>query len=241
MKKILTLAAALLVFGATASMAQGLNLHWNECGAGGGATTLNFNCASNSGAAYTMIASVFPAGPMAHFAAATAVIDVTVQGASLPQWWQTATGQCRQNAISMSFDPANNTSSCGDLWGGSLNVGVFAIQQALGGPLHGPNTFRVNGVGAIPAGSEIPVAPGSELWLCRVTIARAATTTCTGCTTPYSVVFNQCDMLSPDEPKSSIVTVGDNFCIGNPTGFAFCPGATPAVNRTWGAVKSLYR
>lgn len=50
MKKVLTLAAALLVFGASASMAQGLNLYWNNCAFSGvGLTNLATNCASNTG------------------------------------------------------------------------------------------------------------------------------------------------------------------------------------------------
>lgn len=236
MKKVLTLAAALLVFGASTSMAQGLNLHWNDCGVGGGATTMAFNCASNAGAPYTLIASVFPQAPMTQFAAATAVIDIGVQGGTLPQWWQTNSGQCRANAIAMSFDPSNNLSSCLDIWGGNPNLQVTAVQQGV----NGPDRVRLNGVAAIPAGSEIPLAAGDELWLCRVTIGRAATLTCAGCALGASIVLNEVSIQSPSEPKQVITNQAGNYCVGNTAGIAFCPGATPTLNKTWGALKGLY-
>ena len=236
MKKILTLAAALLAFGATASMAQGLNLSFGDCGTLG-TQTVAVNCNSNSGVLILMHASVFPAVPMNTFAAATTVIDVRVGGGVLPPWWQTNTGQCRANSIAMSYDPTNNPGGCPDIWGGNPNLQVTAIQQGV----NGPDRVRINGVAAIPAGSEIPLATGTELWVCRVSINKTNTLTCAGCSLPATIVLNEIAMQDPNQPQQRITNPGDNYCVGLSGGAASCPGATPTENRTWGAVKNMYR
>jgi len=236
MKKILTLAAALLVV-ASASMAQGLNLSFTDCGPAG-LTTVVVNCNSNAGVVIAVNASAYLSAPMAQFAAATAIIDVRAGGVGgLPPWWQTRAGQCRANAVGMSFDPNVNATSCADLWQGNPNLQVTDVQQGLNGPDH----VRFIGVAAIPAGSEIAIEPGSELWVCRLTINKANTLTCAGCALPSSMVLNELYLQDPSAPAQKITNPADNYCVGLSGGAASCPGATPATNRTWGAVKNLYR
>jgi hypothetical protein len=238
MKKVLTLAVALLAFGASTCLAQGLDMHWNDCSGGAFTnTTPALNCNSNGGVALTLVCSVTPGTAIGQFAAATAVVDIMVgaPGSSLPLWWQTASGQCRANAISMSFDPNNSSGACDNVWGGNPNLQVTAIQQGL----HGSNSIRVNGVAALPAGSEIPIGAGAELYLCNVKITKGNTLTCAGCTTPAQVVFNECKMQSPSAPDQVVSNEGGKYCQSVAGGI--CPGGTPAQNKTWGSVKSLYR
>jgi len=237
MKKILTLAAALVVLGASTSMAQGLNLYWGNCGLGGGTTAATFACNTNTGLRFTVNASVFPAAPMNQFASASAIIDVSVSGGVLPPWWQTNTGQCRAGYVTISFSPGDNLTDCGDIWGFQTIVQVSAMQQGV----NGPDRVRINGLAAIPAGNEIPLATGSELWLCKVDILRNNTVACVGCSQPATIVFNETKLLSPSEPQQVITNPADNYCVGWNGGVVSCPGATPTENRTWGAVKNLYR
>jgi hypothetical protein len=187
-----------------------------------------------------MHASVVVPTAMPTFASATAVIDIHVDDVGLPAWWMTDAGQCRANSISMSFDPANNATSCGDLWAGNPNLQVTAIQQGL----HGANSVRVNGVAALPAGSEISVpANNAELWVCRIQINRANTLACTaGCTSGACIVLNQIDMLDPNNPKISVTNEATRqYVTWTAAGGLNCPLGTPTVNRSWGSVKSLYR
>jgi len=239
MKKVLTLAAALLVFGASASMAQGLNLHWNNCYASGvGLTNLATSCASSTGL-MTMVASVYPPA-MPSFAATNTVVDFQVADPGLPVYWQTLAGQCRQNAIAISYDPNNNASDCPDLWQGAVNLQVSQVQNGV----NGPNRVRIIGVAAVPAGSELNVPAGSEQWVCRVTVSRANTIgACnTGCSLPVTIVLNEMYMQQPGGlPAYRITNPADNYCVGLNGGNAQCPGATPTQNTTWGAVKGLYR
>lgn len=246
MKKILTLAATLMVFAASSASAAGLSLAWTNClGSGLGTTGLTFACNSNTGG-QAFIASVAVPANMDMFTASSAIFDITVDAATLPAWWQVTTGQCRANAITVSFDPAilGNFSACPDLWAGSLNLSVFQAQPGL----HGPNSLRLNSGAAIPAGQEIAVvADGTELTVCRVNINRtksAGATGCAGCATGACIVFNEAKVQQPaglgDYTITNAMAPASNFITWQ-AGHSQCPLVTPSQNRTWGAVKNLYR
>jgi hypothetical protein len=243
MKKVITLAAMLVTLGASSAFAQaGLNLNWDECIAGGGSLDKVFACNTNTGAAFVLSCSVIVPSAMPQFSAATAVVDIHVDAVSTTPWWLTDATQCRANSISMSFDPPNNATSCADLWATNPNLQVTAIQQNL----HGTNSIRVNGVSALPAGSEISVPlDNAELWVCRVQVNRAATVgACnSGCSSGACIVLNEVKMQQPGGVPDIIVTnaATRQFVTWQGGGATNCPVNTPALNRTWGAVKGLYR
>lgn len=242
MKKIVTLTAALLAFSATLALAAGgLNLHFGGCAADGGATTSTFACGVNTGQEVLYASVVLPAN-MPRFLGTTALIDVTVEAPSLPDWWLTASGQCRANSIGMSFDPLTIGTACDGIWGTTSNLAVFQLQQNL----HGPNTFRLNGGAAVQAGQEIAlVADGTtELNVCRVVITHAKTTgvdACAGCSSGACIVLQECYLQQPaGQPLYRLTTPISNVVTFN-NGTLDCMGATPTQNKTWGAVKGMYR
>jgi hypothetical protein len=240
MKKILTLAAALIVLGASTAMAAGgLNLFYSGCSADGNVATATFTCTVNTGNNQMTAAVVVPTD-IPNFVAASCIIDVTVTGATLPAWWQTAAGQCRANQVSMSFDPSViATANCADIWGGAPPLPVFAVQQGL----HGPNTVRFNGGAALVAPN--PLSTDAELVVAKLTVGHTksvGTGSCAGCTAGACFVFNESKLNQPAGFGDYTVTApaAGNFCTLN-GGAPICPQATPTQNRTWGAVKSLYR
>lgn len=245
MKKVITLVATLLALGASSAMAQGLNLYWSNC-SDGGATSQTFACSTNSGAAFVMVMTAVLPTDMTDFLGTTAVVDVRVGDAALPDWWQAAAGGCRANAIGMSFDPNSNTSNCGtDVWGGVNPTTVFTVQ-----PLRNwPNDVRLNGAGALV--TTIPLAAdGTEYYIGRITISRTKSTgtgSCAGCLLPACIVFNESKFQTPGGANDVLITneatnqwVTWNGPWPDPSPF-LCPDGTPAMNRTWGAVKNLYR
>lgn len=237
MKKLAVLATVLLAFAASPAWAQGgLNLSFSDCGTFG-VSMVAVNCATNTGSTLFIHASVFPAAAMTKFASATCTIDIKIGGGSLPPWWQTLSGQCRANSIGMSFDPLNNNTNCPGIWGGNPNVPVVTIQQGAGGP----DYVRLNGVAALFAGSEVPLEAGTEQWVCRVTINKANTLTCSGCALPATIVLSEVSLQGPPDPTQRITAPAYNSCIGLKGGLAFCPGVVPVQNRTWGMVKSAYK
>ncbi len=241
MKKIVTLTAAALALSASMAFAAGgLNLLYNGCSLDGGATSATFACDVNTGAELLYASVILPAD-MPQFLGTTAIVDVTVEAAALPDWWLTASGQCRANAISMSFDPSVLTTNCWNIWHDNPNLSVFTVQQFL----HGPNTLRLNGGAAVPAGSEIALtADGAELNVCRITVNHTNTvgaTACAGCTDGACLVLEECYLQQPaGMPLYRLTTPISNAVTFN-NGTLDCQGATPTHNRTWGAVKGLYR
>lgn len=242
MKKIVTLTAAMLALSATfAFAAGGLNLHFGGCAADGGASSSTFACNTNSGSEVLFASVVLPAD-MPLFLGTTALIDVTVEAPTLPDWWQTAVGQCRANAIGMSFDPLTLGTACDAIWGTTPNLAVFQLQQYL----HAPNMVRLNGGAAVQAGQELAlVADGTtELNVARVVITHAKSTgvgACTGCEVGACIVLQECYLQQPaGNPLYRLTTPISNVVTFNGAS-PLCAGATPTQNRTWGAVKGLYR
>lgn len=250
MKKLLVLAVGLLAMASTAHAQAGLNLNWNGCVGDGRVTGASFLCNTNTGATFGAFASIVLPTDLTAFAATTAIVDVGFTGATIPAWWQTGTGQCRAGSVSFSADPNTITNGgaggCLDIWGGSAQVlGVFQPQPSV----HGlPNELRLNGGAAIPAGTEIAwAADGTEFVVAKFTINRAKTTgtgSCAGCTTGACLTLNECFVQQPNPLPGYRVTnaasANSNF-ITFQSGAPACPSATPSQNRTWGAVKNLYR
>jgi len=242
MKKIVTFVAALMTFGASASMAAGgLNLFWNGC-SDGGVSTQTFACDANTGSAFTLYASLILPQDMPFFAATSVIIDIRFSSPSIPAWWQTLNGQCSANRISESYDSANFVTNCPDIWQGQVNLSVFQAQQGV----FAANSLRLNGGAAVPAGNEIDhIADGTEWVVCKVSIGRAKTVgtgSCAGCNIGTCIVLNECKSQEPGDYGDCTITqpAVSNFAtwqVGGPS----CPAATPAQSRTWGAVKNLYR
>lgn len=244
MKRIAMLTIALLATSASLALAAGgLNLYYNGCSTDvGAATSATFACDVNTGS-NVLYASVIVPSDMPEFLGTTAIVDVTVDAPSLPSWWQTQLGGCRQSAVSMSFDPnVVATNTCADIWAGTPNLSVFQAQPFL----HGPNTIRLNGGAAVTVGQEISVvADGStELTVARITINHSATTgtgACAGCSAGACIVLSECYMQqTPPLPQYRLTTPISNVVTFN-NGSQSCAGIVPTQNRTWGAVKNLYR
>ncbi|MCC6349324.1 MAG: hypothetical protein IT347_06995 [Candidatus Eisenbacteria bacterium] len=242
MKKTAILTLAMLALGASlASAAGGLYLHFNGCTLDGGTSSATFACDVNTGSEVLFASVVIPEN-MPMFTATSAIVDATVDAAALPDWWLTAPGQCRANAVTMSFDPSLLATACGDIWQGSINLSVFQAQQFL----HGPNTVRFNGGAAIPAGSEISlVADGTtELNVSRLNISHTKSTgagSCAGCNVGVCLTLQECYLQQPAGFPVYRVTTPVNAVVALNSSPVQCQGATPTRNRTWGAVKGLYR
>jgi hypothetical protein len=236
------IAVLLLAAAAPAAWAQaGINLFWNDCSETG-ATLQTFACDDNAGYLVLYVSVVSPQD-LPQLAAVEVTLRMRVATGTVPDWWLTGAGQCRQGAISCSFDPAENASSCADIWQGTPNASVFSI---LPGD-HWQNALLFRGAAAVQAGSELNVvADGSELEVCRLVIQREKSTGaagCAGCEIEACLAVNECRLLQAgglgnvtlEDPAASnwVVWQGD---AGVP-----CPQSVPTLNRSWGAVKGMYR
>lgn len=249
MKKVLTLTAALLALCTSLCLASGLNFSITsnatlaDCWAGLPSSSATFACNSNTGTAFACVGSVIPAVDVNHFISASVVVDIQVSGAVLPAWWQTQSGQCRQAAISLSFDPSVLGASCPPIW----LTNPTPIQTVQNG-VNGPNRVRVLGIAAVlPADEQVVAADGTEYAVFKLNISRAKTigaAPCAGCNTGAAIVLNEIKLGQPAGAPGGdtrVTNQADNYCNTMQAAAPVCPGATPTHNRTWGAVKSLYR
>jgi hypothetical protein len=242
MKKAMTLAVALLVLGASTAFAQGgLNFYWNGC-SDGGVTTQTFACNSNSGFLQAAYATVIVPSDVPTFVGTSIVIDITVNDTALPAWWQMANGQCRAGALSISCDPAVNASNCtADLWAGTAPTTVSIVQNAV----HSlPNELRLNAAAALTGESPV-AADGTEYFVAKISMSKTKSTStgsCAGCATGACMVLNEMNLQTTLNAADVRVTnEATNRWVTYNTSGANCPDGTPSLNRTWGAVKNLYR
>lgn len=232
----------LLLFTPATAVAQtGLNLAWNDCIAGGGSSDVVFACDSNTGPNFLLQMSVVVPPGITALQGVTVEVGACMVGTPLP-WWQTLAGQCRANAISMTFDPTANWTSCPDLWQGNPVVQFFQVENSTG-------HLKLNGTAVLPEGTTLAVpADGTEIYLGRIEIRRSKTIgagSCAGCGYPVGLALFAVRVLQVRPAPDFWITqpATRNWASWNlgwdPGGWSLC--YVPTQNRTWGAIKSLYR
>ncbi len=252
MRRLLLLSLALLGAGAPRAFAQsGLRLLWDQCLADGGVTQTLFDCTKNAGAAALNASVIIPAD-MPQFAAAQVIIDVHVADGTIPPWWQVAAGQCRENRLTASYDPTGFPWSehCPAIWGEVAPLQIQTIQPEISGP----GMFRAISAAALPAGSERSlVADGTELTVCRVVVLHAKTVgqgACDGCRVGACFWLKEIYLEQlAGLPSQRITDARRNAIVGHNAVWDYSiefqssglTCTTPALNRTWGAIKTLYR
>ena len=237
--RMLAVTAAFMVVASAASAAAGINLSWTACGAAG-VSTKTFACNVNTGAAELMVASyVAPAGTSG-ITGMEAVIDIQSSTPTMPDWWLFKNaGTCRQTALAA----APNGAACdGDYWAGQASGGITAYITPYAAAT---NRARLLIIYAVPSNLAAPVDADVEYFAFTATVSHAKTVgtgSCAGCTTPMCIVLNEIKLTQG-------VGIGDyrlqtaasnNILTWQGESPANCL-TVPVKNRTWGAVKSLYR
>lgn len=236
--RLLSLTAVLMLAANAAFAAAGINLSWTSCGALG-TSTKTFACAANTGSDVMVASYVAPSGTTG-ITGMEAVIDIQSSTPTMPDWWLFKNaGTCRQTALSSL--PAG--ASCdGDYWAGQASGGISAYITPY---LSATNRARLLIIYAVPSNLAGPVDADVEYFAFTTTITHAksvGTGSCAGCETPMCIVLNEIKLTQG-------VGIGD-FRIGTAaanniiTFQGESPSnclTVPVKNRTWGAVKSLYR
>ena len=244
MNRIVTLSAALLLCSSVA-MAQGVNLYLNDCGAGSSVHTVTNACTSNSGIAFVAYGScVVPRVTKQAFIGTMNVIDIQTSAATIPDWWRA--DDCRATGFALVTD-ATLGGSCPTIWDRVPPAGnnIFAlpfvggsarVRFLLGVVLYSYDAYDLVGDGT----TELSVF--KWIVLNQKSVGAGA---CGGCSTGACIVLNDVQIQGLYDH-----TVADFIDITNPlgsnsitynTGAPVCAGSTPTQNRTWGALKSLYR
>lgn len=244
MKKLLMTCTLLAM---TASMASAqLNLYWDDCGGG---TDMTFTCTANTGARFPLVATFIAPVAIPDYFSSTTTLELISDGTVLPDWWKGGAGECRQGSFVSSDPGAAGLAGCANAYEG---VGLFSAVVGYQSNWNGdPRRASITYDAARSEPSPNPIAAGQEVIASMLEITRTKTTgtgACAGCARPVCIVVKQIVVQTAS---------GGTFILHNPPGPAGaqyvtwqggvtgpgndCPNATPARNRTWGEVKSLYR
>lgn len=253
--RVVGMCLMLLGLAAVAHAGSSINLSLDDCSLGSPSRSITNACDSNSGTGFTAVVSLVPPNvTIAKFEGVYAYLTVGADAASPPDWWRLGFGGCRESAVTMAPSTDVGT-SCPSIWGNDPNVTML-----IGSTFLWRHNYPVNpasDVYLVLAGilsQDLPLADrtfndSQELSVFRISVSRAKSTgagACTGCAQPACVVLCNVHLSSPTDgtpPDGVWVTysrTGNSIQYNG--AFAYCAGgAAPARNRTWGAVKSLYR
>ncbi len=243
MRKALLMASVLLAMTSTLAFAEGVDLAWNACINQAGASDLKTStCLVNTGG-QAMYVSFNPPAGIQKLEGIEVFVDYQVAGGALTCWWDYSLGQTRNAAlVTQHPTPADANGApliaCGNHY--------FLENASSGGGgmvVTGADRGQLKGIGAISAGSGLPVAADAQQFGMGFRFTNTGTTTCLGCLQAACFVVNTVNLTSLNLPNVVLTSPNVRNYVtwqGNAAG-TNCPGATPARNSTWGSLKALYR
>jgi len=250
MKKVL-IAAALMTLTASVAAAQGISLNWTQC------YPQNTTLVNRNGACYTclptpvaqrVIASFTAPATMPDMVSSTSIIDIVFNG-SQPDWWRldgSGAQGCRAGGATVAPKYLGTQTLCPDFMASSTLQGPIVV------PFNGwkgANTMRLviensrDGIFGVTGGShyvaqQLDINNNGESVDCNASPTPDPSPKCTGCATAATIALNEVQ-VTPQVGAATILTAvnGRNYVhYNNGVG-----APTPTQNKSWGAVKALYR
>jgi len=252
MKKLL-FAAALLTLTASAASA-GISLNWNQCYPFAPTTGLNRldNCyVCPNTADYRLVPSFDAPSSIPNFVATRSIVDVQMSG-PVPDWWRFESGGCRAGSLAVQVYNGNVTQCPDAMFGNNLTGPVLVVFNAFGGnanyiriiaDLSRDNDFAMT-AGQHYVGEQLFINHAKTTADCDLTPTPDTTPVCLGCnTTTATLVLQEVQLYVSTVPAVppivlTSVDVGERNFV-NFRGGAGAP--VPTQNKSWGAVKALYR
>ncbi len=187
---------ATAMFAIGTPLEAGINLSWDDCGEAGAALK-TWTCDSNTGPAFSLVASFIPPAGIASFTGVTAEVRFAAQGA-LPDWWRHGTGLCRGTAsLLASADFTAGPSTCVDPFAGGA-AGGFTYDF-----FPDPHRARLRVQYGLPAQDAAALAEANEYYAFRVNVTRSKTTgngSCVACLTPVCITLNEMQLVQESDP-----------------------------------------
>ncbi len=239
---------ALLLSSAATARAQ-VNFYLNDCGQGTTlANTVTNDCTTNTGIAFTAYASmVMPAVTKAGFIGSRGVLKVqTKDTGAINDWWRADT--CRPTGFVLAAD-ATMGGSCPTLWDTHPGAGanLSAVYGAVNDPLNRITFYLGQVLGSADA-YDLTGDGVTELSVFRLSVMNAKTVgspSCAGCATAACLVLTEIDLEGLQDTPQTFLRLTEplvnDWISYNGYEAGPCPSNVPARNRTWGAIKALYR
>ena len=231
----------LLATSSVAGACGGINLSWDDCGSFGGDRLRTFECNTNVGVQPMVGSFVAPSG-VDSLIAIEAVIDLCTEGHPLPEWWKYLNpGTCRQSSLAASVDFTTGPANCADFWAGR-GARIFVDYQ-IGN--QGWDSARILLLVVVDRSDAGSVTPGVEYYAFKVLIDSDRTVgspSCAGCDISACIVLNSIKLVQAGGAGSFFMaSPASSYMLNWQSKILDCPFVVPARNRTWGAVKTLYR
>jgi len=254
LRDVLLIACAMGALTSMVAFSSGLELAWNHCFGQAGAQTMRTSaCAVNTGS-QTMIASFRPSAGIARLEGVEVYIDYQTSGGTLWCWWNFAAGQLRHAELTpLPVSPTQANGSPLVL----CDNHYFLGRSATGGgwmTVTGPDRGDLRGVTIIPAGTGQSVPEDAQQFGFGFRISNGNTVPaagCPGCLSLACIMLNMIRLYSPGLPDVVLLAPhpgSENWITWQgDAATASCPGTgpppppVPALQRTWGGIKSLYR
>ena len=220
-----------------------ISLAWNDCGAAGAAAR-TFACNTNAGSEALYVSFRPPAGVTDAYQFEADVVVGNIDLSVLPDWWSLLpTTGCRRTALSASGDFSTAPGGCIDPWNGLAftSTVVSTIVIIPDGLLR---RERIRMVVAVANADAMPLDAATEYYGARIVFSHARTVgspACNGCGQPMCLALGPASLVTtPAHPNRIVLVQTDRHAVvwNGSTG---CDRLAPARNRTWGALKSLYR
>lgn len=240
-----------LVMWTGASRAEGINLSWDDCGSTG-VSFKTFACDQNEGAPFVLVASFVPPSGVKDFTGVVGTLDIrsTNVFGVLPDWWQFSGAlmtpfACRDTS-GLLIDTAFGSACTNPYTAGPPRaVYRYDFGKLSENPPPAPDWGRLIAfVGYPPPPRVGPLADDQEYYAFRLLLTPYKTTdpdSCAGCSQPACLVLNSIQIADIPSNDPTITIPLDRIHVTWQVPLATCPLSTPALKKTWGSVKSLYR
>ncbi len=220
-----------------------VRLAWSDCGSAG-ATARAFACNTNTGSDVLYV-SFKPGNATDAIYQFDTMLSIGLEDYSVvPDWWAfTPVTGCRRGSLLASGDFTSASGACADPWMGQAFASLTVTPVYLfDGQLR---RIVLRASATIPSAAAAPLDPATEYYGLRLTVNHLKTVgsgACAGCAQGICIGLNSSGsstLANPANPvRTSLFPDRGYSVIWN--GGTSCERLTPARNRTWGALKSLY-
>jgi hypothetical protein len=212
-----------------------ISLAWNACvDDAAAAGDLRFACDSNDrGTPFRLVASVYP-DSLAGVVGVEAVLLVNYAG-PLPDWWSFDVGGCRVGSITQDA-PLNATAggSCHEWVAPGSSFGFLSSSLEARGLVITAEWDNPSGVTSSVRKGLRYVANIFDIDQQHTVVLAPGDVACTGCATPTAISLVSVRLIRATDFWAYTLPSGSNSVTWQGPG-------VPTLNRTWGAVKALYR
>ena len=234
---------------ATHASAQ-VNLAWNNCIASATSSVDKaWTCDMNEGTPFRLVGSFIAPTDMSQLVAITMVVDLCGMVGWLPSWWQMGPGQCRDGSLTVASNLPGLSALCAHPFPNGANWSEVSYRVGYGGW----NTARI--VATLAVDAPVAIQAGGHYYAgaflmdrARTVIGDAGESACAGCQNDVCLVLNSVELYQTEGAlpvdrwvMSHAATRNMSTWQGGTVGTPPCGFVVSAENRTWGAIKAIYR